>query len=234
MDVLYEDNHIIVVVKPQNIPSQPDESGDKDMLTMVKEYIKQEHSKEGNVFLGLVHRLDRPTGGIMVFAKTSKAAERLSQQIRDKVMEKTYLAVVVGTPRDKFAHLSNYLVKNEKTNTVIIGSQLEYGAMLAELDYKLLESREKISLVSVKLGTGRSHQIRVQMAGIGCPVFGDIKYKGDTLAKGWNLALWAYKLQFVHPITKKLVTFVSYPPLEDTPWKYFNVEKYINITPRKD
>lgn len=223
LKVIYEDNHIIVVIKPQNIPSQEDESKDKDLLTMVKEYIKVKENKPGNVFVGLVHRLDRPTGGVMVFAKTSKAASRLTQEIQEGKLTKNYLAVVNGKPREKRSKLVNFLQKNARTNTVMVVPELTTGAKRAELNYEVVEEKEKVSLVKVELITGRSHQIRVQMKHIGCPIYGDVKYGGDKLAKGHNLALWSYELKLVHPTTKENMTFKVYPPEELTPWNVFNL-----------
>ena len=224
LNIAYEDNHIIVVVKPQNIPTQEDDSKDKDLLTMVKEYIKVKENKPGNVFCGLVHRLDRPTGGVMVFAKTSKAASRLSEQIKNGEMQKKYLTVVNGKPREKRAKLVNYLLKNARTNTVQIVPELTTNAKRAELEYELLEAKDKVSLLKINLQTGRSHQIRVQMKNIGCPVYGDVKYGGDILAKGHNLALWAYELKFIHPTTRENMTFKVYPPEDIVPWKVFNLD----------
>ncbi|HBO49145.1 MAG TPA: RNA pseudouridine synthase [Clostridiales bacterium] len=224
LNVVYEDNHIIVVVKPQNVPTQEDESKDKDLLTMVKEYIKVKENKPGNVYVGLVHRLDRPTGGIMVFAKTSKSASRLTQEMHTGDFKKRYLAVVVGKPREKRAKLVNYLLKNARTNTVQVVPELTTNAKRAELDYVVLDDSEKVSLVEVNLATGRSHQIRVQLKNIGCPIYGDVKYGGDKLAKGHNLALWAYELKFVHPTTKENMTFKCYPPEDITPWNVFNLD----------
>ena len=223
LKVIYEDNHVIVVIKPQNIPTQEDESKDKDLLTMVKDYIKVKENKPGNVYVGLVHRLDRPTGGVMVFAKTSKSASRLTQEIQDGVLHKNYLAVVNGKPREKMGKLVNYLQKNARTNTVMVVPELTTGAKRAELNYEVLEEKEKVSLVKVDLITGRSHQIRVQMKHIGCPIYGDVKYGGDKLAKGHNLALWSYELKFVHPTTKENMTFKVYPPEDVTPWNVFNL-----------
>lgn len=223
LNIAYEDNHIIVVVKPQNIPTQEDESKDKDLLTMIKEYIKERDNKPGNVYVGLVHRLDRPTGGVMVFAKTSKAASRLSEQIKNGEFQKTYLTVVNGKPREKRSKLINYLQKNARTNTVQVVPELTTNAKRAELEYEVLDEKEKVSLLKVNLFTGRSHQIRVQMKHIGCPVYGDVKYGGDILAKGHNLALWAYELRFVHPTTKENMTFKVYPPEDIVPWKVFNL-----------
>lgn len=223
--ILHEDNSILVVVKPQNIPSQGDASGDKDLLTLLKEYIKDKYNKPGNVYLGLIHRLDRPTGGVMVFAKTSKAAERLSKQIVDGEMTKMYLATVVGQPKQRKDTLVNYLKKNSLTNTVYVATFGDHDAKRAELSYEVLESDGKLSLVKVQLGTGRSHQIRVQMSTINCPVYGDARYGGD-IVRGQNLALWAYKLELNHPISKERMVFVAYPP-QTQPWNNFDVAKHV-------
>ncbi|MBE7075035.1 MAG: RluA family pseudouridine synthase [Clostridiales bacterium] len=224
LKILYEDNHIIVVLKQQNILSQGDETSDKSLLDMVKEYIKEKYNKPGNVFVGLVHRLDRPTGGIMVFAKTSKAANRLSEQIKNKKFTKKYLTVVVGTPRYKSSRLEHFLKKDEKTNIVKVVPRSVDGAKQAILQYETIKTIDTVSLVDVQILTGRSHQIRVQMAQIGTPVFGDAKYNGDTLAKGHNLALWAYHLSFEHPTTKKMMMFNCIPNTDMVPWNVFKVE----------
>lgn len=228
LNIVYEDNHIIVVVKPQNVPTQEDISKDKDLFNMVKDYIKETYKKEGNVYLGLLHRLDRPTGGLIVFAKSSKAASRLSESIREGEIEKSYLACVLGLPKDRRATLVNYLKKDEQNNVVTIAPQSEEGAKRAELTYNVLEHNERFSLLHVKLLTGRSHQIRVQLAYMKHPIFGDTKYKGNIL-KGANMALWAYQLKFTHPVTKQVLNFVSFPPSDEIPWKYFNLEKHIGI-----
>lgn len=223
-NIIYEDNHIIVVIKPQNIPSQPDSTKDEDMLTKVKNYIKQTYNKPGEAYVGLVHRLDRPTGGLMVFAKTSKAAARLTEQMKNGDFDKRYLAVLVGKPNYETDRLVHYLKKDEKNNMVKVAPMLESDAKRAELHYNIIDSNEKLSLAEIKLYTGRSHQIRVQMSTIGNAVFGDVKYGGD-IVKGYNLALWAYKLVFTHPVNKKIMNFISYPPQEDTPWKFFKYNK---------
>ncbi len=224
--VLYEDNHIVVVIKPQNIPSQADKSGDEDMLTKVKKYIKEKYNKEGEAFIGLVHRLDRPTGGIMVFARTSKAAERLSAQIRNNQMHKVYYAVTTKVPQLRSNTLINYLKKDEKNNIVRFAPQSEQGAKRAELNYKVLQTKDKLALVEVKLVSGRSHQIRVQFAGINCPLYGDNKYGRDKTKQSNNLGLWAGRLEFVHPVTKQKMTFACPPDLDAKPWSYFYMEKY--------
>ena len=228
LNILYEDNHIIVVLKPQNVPSCEDESKDKDMLTIIKEYIKVTYDKPGNVYLGLVHRLDRPTGGVMVFAKSSKAAARLSEQIREGDFEKRYYAVVCGVPEKDQATLIHYVKKNAVNNMVYVTAPTVVGAKRAELNYRVLEALSDSALVDVRLYTGRSHQIRVQMNAIGCPVYGDMRYGGEKAKKGY-LALWAYYLAFSHPISKERLVFRVEPPKENMPWKAFNTEKAVTI-----
>lgn len=227
MDILYEDNHVIVVLKPQNVPSQADESGDKDMLTMVKEYIKEKYNKPGNVYVGLVHRLDRPTGGVMVFAKTSKAAARLTEQFKNKEAEKTYFAVVCGTLKAKQTKLVNYLLKDEKNNIVKVVPMATTGAKRAELDYTVLEEKDGFSLLKVKLETGRGHQIRVQLSTIGNPIYGDQKY-GKDMPKA-NLNLFAVELKFKHPTTGDTMVFRAYPPEDLKAWNLFDLEKYLSL-----
>ncbi len=221
LKILHEDNHIIVVLKPQGIPSCGDESGDENMLDAVKEYIRTVYKKPGNVYVGLVHRLDRPTGGVMVFAKTSKAAARLSEQMRTGDFEKKYLAVLSAVPKEPQGKLVNYLKKNAVNNMVYLCPPTTEGAKLASLEYRVAEEKGGCALAEVKLHTGRSHQIRVQMAGIGCPLVGDMRYGGENAKKG-NLALWAYSLAFTHPVTKERLRFLAEPP-ESSPWKYFSL-----------
>ncbi len=223
LTVLYEDNHVIVVLKPQNVASCPDESGDENMLDLIKEYFREKYEKKGNVYLGLVHRLDRPTGGVMVFAKTSKAASRLSAQMKTGDFEKRYLAVLVGTPDEESGRLINYLKKNTVNNTVYLSTQGTDGAKLAMLDYRILESKGDLSLAEIELHTGRSHQIRVQMAGISHPVYGDLRYGGERAQKG-KLALWAYSLSFTHPVRGERMRFIAPPPEGGQPWSKFDIE----------
>ncbi len=216
--VLYEDNHIIVVEKPVNIPSQGDKTGDLDMLTMVKDYIKEKYNKPGEAYIGLVHRLDRPTGGVMVFARTSKAASRLSEAVRNKELKKSYLAIVDGKMEEDSGTFKDYLYKNEKTNTSRIAKPNEKNAKEAILDYEVVLYNEEInmSVVKINLHTGRHHQIRVQFASRGHSLNGDQKY--GTRGRGKQLCLWAYKLSFVHPVTKEVMEFVSIPKIEGS-WK---------------
>ena len=226
--IIYEDNHIIVVIKPHNISVQEDESKDEDMLTIIKNYIKVRDKKPGNVFLGLVHRLDRPTGGVMVFAKTSKAASRLSEQLKSKQLKKKYFCVINGRPQIVNDRLTTYLKKDAKTNTVSICTQLEEGSKEAILEYNVLETKNKLSLVDINLITGRSHQIRVQMAKqLNLPIYGDFKY-GDINHAG-HLALWAYELKFVHPISKENMRFTVAPDYNNLAFNAFKdtIEKTI-------
>jgi len=227
LQILFEDNHLLVVIKPFNVPSQEDESKDEDFLTALKIYIKEKYQKPGNVYLGLVHRLDRPTGGIMVFAKTSKAAARLSGQIEEGSFEKKYLAVTVGAPKHPKDTLINYLKKNSITNVVSVVPQATVDAKRAELSYKILEVNKNISLLEISLYTGRSHQIRVQLSHIKCPVFGDARYGGD-IAKGFNLALFAYRLEFNHPVSDEKMVFIAAPP-DSEPWKKFDIDKFVAL-----
>ena len=202
--VLYEDNHIIVVVKDYNIPVQEDSSKDDDMLTIIKKYLKEKYNKPGNVYLGLVHRLDRPVGGVMVFAKTSKAASRLSNEIRLKRVEKRYMALVHNKTKEKNV-LVDKLLKDEKTNTSYVSDK----GKEAILEYNLIEYRGNKSLLDINLITGRHHQIRVQLSSHGYPIYGDQKYGIDK--SGIQIHLWAYKLKFKHPTKDEVMEFVYYP-----------------------
>lgn len=216
--VLYEDNHIITAIKPAGVLSQSDGSGSPDMLTILKEYIKIEYSKPGEVYLGLVHRLDRPVSGVMVFARTSKAASRLSEQIRNRRVEKIYRCVVDGV-LDGEGRLENYISKDGDSNTVTVIDTEKSGFKVSFLDYKTLDHRDGLTLTEVKLGTGRSHQIRAQMAHAGFPLVGDQKYgKRDSRCK--DIALEAYKLSFEHPVKRELMTFEA-PVPSGFPWSLF-------------
>ncbi len=211
LNVIYEDNQIIVVEKEPNIPSQSDKSGDVDMLTLVKQYIKEKYNKPGEVYIGLVHRLDRPVGGVMCFARTSKAASRLSEQVRNKTLKKIYIAVVDGRIEEKKGVLEDYLYKDERHNISKVVSKEKKNARLAKLEYEVLNYDEKRNLttVKIKLHTGRHHQIRVQFANFGHSLFGDQKY--GTRGRGKQIRLWAYELTLEHPVKKELMTFKSEP-----------------------
>ena len=204
LNILYEDNHIIVVIKPCNIPSQADSSNDIDMLTIIKNYIKVKYQKEGNVYLGLVHRLDRPVSGIMVFARTSKAASRLTKMVKEHSFKKTYLAVVHGMTKNE-EELINKISKDKNNN-----SYLDENGKEAILDYKLLkyDKQNDLSLLKVNLKTGRHHQIRFQLSNINHPIYGDQRYGYQDKKQ---IMLYAYKLEFIHPVKKEKMVFKSIP-----------------------
>jgi len=219
--ILYEDNHLLLVSKPPNVPTQEDESKDMDMLTYLKQDIKERYQKPGNVYLGLVHRLDRPVGGVMVFAKTSKAASRLSNTIRKNEMEKTYMAIVRGVP-DNNGTLTDYLLKDKNKNKTEVVSANKKGAKEAILTYEVIETIGDLSLVKINLITGRSHQIRVQFASRGYPLYGDQKYGSDVNKPGQQIALWSYKLKFPHPVRDEMVETISTPP-KVKPWSEWEI-----------
>lgn len=216
--VLYEDNHIIVAIKPAGVLSQGDGSSAPDMLTILKAYIKDEYFKPGEVYLGLVHRLDRPVSGVMVFARTSKAASRLSEQIRTRKVEKIYRCVVKGILEGE-GRLENFISKDEDKNIVTVIDKEKPGYKASYLDYRALASKDGLTMVEVKLGTGRSHQIRAQMAHSGYPLIGDQKY-GDKDKRCKDIALEAYKLSFEHPVKRELITFEA-PIPSGYPWSLF-------------
>ena len=245
LNVIYEDNHIIVVEKSVNIPSQCDKTNDVDMLSIIKKYLKEKYSKPGDVYLGLVHRLDRPVGGVMVFAKTSKAASRLSEQVRNKTFSKKYLVIVDGKLEKNSGVLKNYLMKNEKKNLsrvvdkeILVATNIDtveelYNkqirekfelpkkyktAKFASLEYKVLYYNQEtnLSLVEIKLDTGRHHQIRLQFNNINHSIYGDQKY--GMRGKGKQINLWAYELEIEHPISKERMKFKVLPKKEGS-WK---------------
>ena len=211
LKVIYEDNHIIVVEKIPNVPSQEDKTGDISMMKLIKDYIKEKYNKPGNVYLGLVHRLDRPVGGVMVFAKTSKAASRLSNQVREKVFKKEYLAVVDGKLEQEKGTLENYLYKDKKTNTSYVVNKNKKDSKYAKLDYEVIkyDKENDLSLIKINLYTGRHHQIRVQLSNFGHSIYGDQRY--GSRGKNKQIALWAYKLIIEHPTKKEKIEFEDLP-----------------------
>lgn len=215
--IIYEDNHLLVTEKPVNIPVQEDSSRDCDLLSILRNDIKIRYNKPGNVFLALVHRLDRPVGGVMVFAKTSKAASRLSDSFRKQEIERSYLAVVRGCPPEKYGLLEHYLLKNRRKNIVHVVPEDTKHAKKAVLEYEVLDETDDLGLLSVKLHTGRSHQIRVQLSTSGYPIYGDQKYGRHVNKPGEQIALWSHKLTLLHPVKKEPMTFISLPP-EKYPW----------------
>ena len=200
INIIYEDNHLLVVEKPINVPVQADKSGDEDLLTMLKKYLKEKYNKPGDVYLGLVHRLDRPVGGVMVFAKTSKAASRLSKQVQKHEFKKIYMAVIEGKVSES-STFKDKLKKDEKTNI----TRVSEDGKEAELSYNLIGFVNNLSLVRISLKTGRSHQIRVQFASRKIPLYGDQKYNPNAVKD--QIALFASKLEFKHPITKEVMSF---------------------------
>lgn len=223
--VLYEDNHLIVIEKPVNMPSQEDPSGDLDALSAVREMIRIRDGKPGNVYLGLVHRLDRPVGGAMVFAKTSKAASRMSELIRTRSIDKEYVAVVHGSLPQREGTLVHYLWKDPGTNMVHVVRKTHRQAKEAVLDYRVLGRTYGFSLVHIRLHTGRTHQIRVQMAASGCPLYGDQKYGARLNRPGQQLALWSRRLAFIHPVRKTPLEISSLPP-DAHPWNLWDRDLY--------
>ena len=214
--VLYEDNHLLGVEKPVNVPVNEDASCDEDLLSLSKEYIREKYQKPGNVDLGLVPRLDRPVGGAVIFARTSKAASRLSDMIRTNRMKKTYLAVLDGIAEKQSGTLVDYLTKDHRTNMVSVTD--EAHGKRSVLHYEVLAVKEAKTLVKIQLETGRSHQIRVQFASRGLPLVHDHRYNPDP--KDGQIALWAYRLEFPHPVTKEPVILISTPP-DSGVWKLF-------------
>jgi 23S rRNA pseudouridine1911/1915/1917 synthase len=219
--LIYEDNHLLVVEKPVNIPSQADESTDPDLLTILKNDLKCRYQKPGEAYLGLVHRLDRPVGGVMVFAKTSKAAARLSAQIRNGEFQKRYLAVVHGRPEQNQGTLKHWLLKDGSLNKVSVVPEPQMGAKEAILDYQVLTEGEGLSLVRINLQTGRSHQIRVQLSAIGHPLYGDQKYGAEYNQPGQQIALWATQIRCLHPTKNEAMNFQAAPP-NQYPWNLFD------------
>ena len=220
LNVLYLDNHVIVVEKKPNILSQSDITGDEDLLTIVKDYIKEKYNKPGNVYIGLVHRLDRVVGGIMVFARTSKAASRLNEQIKNNTINKTYLAVLDGILDKKEGTLTDYIYKDEKQRIAKIVDRKFKGAKKAELNYKVLGYHDDKTIVIINLITGRYNQIRIQFKNLGYPLYGDQKYGNKN---NEQIRLFAYKLEFNHPVTKERLTFKLLPK-----WKELEDETIIH------
>ncbi len=223
--IVYEDNHLLVVVKPPNMPTQADASRDPDLHGTMKQYIAEKYNKPGAVYLGLVHRLDRPVGGLVVLGKTSKAADRLSEQVRKKTLARQYVAAVRGTAREE-TELCDWLLKDERTNTVRVVKEGTTGAKDAKLLYKKVGEADGLSLVRVKLFTGRSHQIRVQLSHSGVPIWGDARYGAGR--PGEQIALWGAHLGLVHPTKKEEMRFDALPPMDANPWRLFGADAWEN------
>lgn len=223
LNVLYEDNHLLVVEKPRNMPIQEDASKDLDLLNEAKKYLIEKYNKPGDAFLGLVHRLDRPVGGVVLFAKTSKAASRVSNEIRLHRFDRRYLAIVRGIPKKKNAQLTDYLLKDHNKNISSVVQPSTADAKKAVLDYKVLASdpKEDLSLLSIQLHTGRSHQIRVQLSHLGHAIYGDQKYGQAVNKVGEQIALWATELSVNHPTKKEPINITCLPP-QEYPWNLFD------------
>ncbi|WP_334056873.1 RluA family pseudouridine synthase [Polaribacter sp. P097] len=214
LQVLFEDNHIIIVNKRSGDITQGDKTGDKPLSDVVKEYIKEKYNKAGNVFLGVVHRLDRPTSGVIIFARTSKALERLNKMLRDKEIHKTYWAVVKNHPKKEKATLINYLKKNPKNNKSSVFQKEIDGSKKAILHYTILKKLDNYSLLEIDLETGRHHQIRAQLSNIGFPIKGDLKYGFNRSNKDGSIHLHARKIDFIHPVAKEKITVTAPTPNE--------------------
>ena len=219
-EILYEDNHIIIVNKRSSDLVQGDGTGDESLDNIVRSYIKEKYKKPGDVFLGVVHRLDRPVSGCVVYARTSKALSRLSELFRTREVKKTYWAIVTDRPPAEEGKLSNWLKKNEKQNKSYVYDKEVKGSKLAELSYSVLARSEKYYLLEVDLQTGRHHQIRAQLAAAKCPVKGDLKYGAPRSNEGGGISLHSRRVTFIHPVKNEEIT-VTAPLPEDRIWKLF-------------
>lgn len=220
MQVIYEDNHIIIVNKNCSEIVQGDKTGDKPLSEIVKEWIKEKYNKPGNVFCGVVHRLDRPVTGIVIFAKTSKALPRLNEMFKNKEVKKSYWAIVKNVPKEESGTLTHYLVRNQKQNKSYAYDMEKPDSKKAILHYKLIAKSDKYNLIEVDLETGRHHQIRCQLAKIGCPIKGDLKYGAERSNPDGGISLHARKVSFIHPVSKELVEVIA-PSPEENLWQAF-------------
>lgn len=223
MEVVYEDNHIIIVNKRPGEIVQGDKTGDEPLVETVRQYIKEKYAKPGNVFCGLVHRLDRPVWGLVVFAKTSKALSRLNEMFRDGKVKKTYRAIVRNMPKEPEARLVHYIKSIEKNNKSYAYNTPKDGAKEAALSYRLIGSSERYHLLEINLETGRKHQIRVQLASVGCPIRGDLKYGDKRSNPDGSISLQAHKIEFEHPVSHQQINITA-PLPEDNLWQAFNID----------
>lgn len=219
--IVYEDNHIIIINKLPSEIVQGDKTGDLPLSEKLKNFIKERDSKPGNVFMGVIHRIDRPVSGLVIFAKTSKALSRFNELIREKGLQKTYWAVVKNKPQKSEDHLIHYLLKNEKANKSKAHEKPVKDGLKSELICKFLKSSDNYHLLEIKLLTGRHHQIRCQLSAIGCPIKGDLKYGFDRSNKDGSIHLHAYSLSFMHPIKLEEVNVKAAPLMNDPVWNYF-------------
>lgn len=218
MNVLYEDNHIIIVNKASGEIVQGDKTGDTPLVETVRAYIKEKYNKPGNVFCGLTHRLDRPVSGVVIFAKTSKALERINNMLQKHEIKKTYWAIVKNTPKQASGTLVNYLVRNEKQNKSYAYNTEKPNSKRAELNYQIIGQSDRYTMLEVNLITGRHHQIRCQLAAMGCPIKGDLKYGFDRSNPDGSISLHARSVEFTHPVSKELIR-VEAPTPVDNLWK---------------
>ncbi len=221
LEILFEDNHLIAVNKPAGMLVQGDNTGDEPLVEIVRNYIKEKYNKPGNVFCGLIHRLDRPVSGIVLMARTSKALERMNRQFQERQVQKTYWAVVEKEPLNKKDRLINYLKKNHQQNKSYVFSSEKQGVKKAVLNYTWLTSSDRYHLLEVLPLTGRHHQIRVQLAAMGCIIKGDLKYGAKRSNRDASIHLHALKLNFIHPVKKEPIQVVSKPPNSDELWTFF-------------
>jgi 23S rRNA pseudouridine1911/1915/1917 synthase len=217
LQILHEDNHLIIINKRVGDIVQGDITGDIPLSEIVKQYIAKKYQKKGNVFLGVVHRLDRPTSGVLIFARTSKALERLNKMLRDKLIKKTYWAIVKNKPEEKTATLTHYLKKNPKNNKTTVFTKESEGSKKAILHYNLIKELDNYCLLEIDLETGRHHQIRAQLAAINCPIKGDLKYGFNRSNKGGGISLHAREITFTHPVSKELIHITAKTP-DDPIW----------------
>lgn len=218
MDILYEDNHILIVNKAPGEIVQGDKTGDTPLCDTLKDFIKVRDNKPGNVFMGVVHRLDRPVGGVVIFAKTSKALSRLNEMLRKGEIHKTYRAITRKRPAEDEALLTHYITTVERNNKSYTSDTPREGAKLSQLRYRLIASSERYHLLEVQLLTGRKHQIRVQLSAIGCPIKGDLKYGDRRSNPDGSISLLAYSIDFIHPVSKKHI-HVTAPVPDDNLWR---------------
>lgn len=231
MEVVYEDNHIIVVNKAPGEIVQGDRTGDRPLVDMVKEYIKTKYAKPGNVFAGVVHRLDRPVGGLVIFAKTSKALARLNEMLRRREIHKTYLAIVEGHPATDGATLTDWLTAVERNNKTYVTHPGAKDAHEAKLKYRVLTRGERYSLLEVDLITGRKHQIRVQLAHTGHPIKGDLKYGARRSNPDGCISLLAHRISFVHPVSRQAISLTAPLPQEGSLWQRLMPDNYTGNNP---
>jgi len=218
MDVLYEDNHIIIVSKKSGEIVQGDQTGDKPLSEIVKEYIKEKYSKPGNVFLGVTHRLDRPVSGVVVFARTSKALSRLNDMFRTGEVHKKYWAITKNCPKEMEGELQHWIVRNAKQNKSYAYDEERKDSKLAKLRYKVIGKSERYTLIEVTLLTGRHHQIRCQLSKIGCPIRGDLKYGYPRSNPDGSISLHARSIEFIHPVSKEKI-YVEAPVPDEKLWQ---------------